>query len=79
MPGRGNLPAPGFLETIKGLMPDMEGIFADMSRRISIKDYTGDQASLEVSLQKIQKYVARAEGSQSARLFRGLGKVPSGT
>jgi 3-hydroxyisobutyrate dehydrogenase-like beta-hydroxyacid dehydrogenase len=41
------LPAGGFLETIKGMMPVMEAVFADMSRRISIKDYTGDQASLE--------------------------------
>jgi 3-hydroxyisobutyrate dehydrogenase-like beta-hydroxyacid dehydrogenase len=42
-----NLPAGGFLETIKGMMPVIEALFADMSRRISIKDYTGDQASLE--------------------------------
>ncbi|HLY15663.1 MAG TPA: NAD(P)-binding domain-containing protein [Bryobacteraceae bacterium] len=42
-----NLPAGGFLETIKGLMPTMELIFTDMSRRVSSKDYAGDQASLE--------------------------------
>jgi len=42
-----NLAAGGFLETIKGMMPAMEAIFADMSRRISSKDYSGDQASLE--------------------------------
>ena len=42
-----NLPAGEFLETIKGMMPAMESIFTDMSRRISSKDYSGDQASLE--------------------------------
>ena len=42
-----NLPAGGFLETVKGLMPAMESLFADISRRISSKNYTGDQASLE--------------------------------
>ena len=42
-----NLPAGGFLETIKGLMPAMESVFTDMSRRISSKNYSGDQASLE--------------------------------
>ena len=42
-----NLPAGGFLETIKGLMPTMESIFTDMSRRVSLKHYRGDQASLE--------------------------------
>ena len=42
-----NLPAGGFLETIKGLMPAMESIFTDMSRRVSSKNYSGDQASLE--------------------------------
>ena len=42
-----NLPAGGFLETIKGMMPTMEAIFADMSRRVSSKNYIGDQASLE--------------------------------
>jgi 3-hydroxyisobutyrate dehydrogenase-like beta-hydroxyacid dehydrogenase len=42
-----NLPAGGFLETIKGMMPTMESIFTDMSRRISSKNYSGDQASLE--------------------------------
>ena len=41
------LPAGGFLEAIKGMMPAMESIFTDMSRRISAKDYSGDQASLE--------------------------------
>jgi 3-hydroxyisobutyrate dehydrogenase-like beta-hydroxyacid dehydrogenase len=42
-----NLPAGGFLETIKGMMPTMESVFSDMSRRVSSKDYRGDQASLE--------------------------------
>src|ERR1700733_12823961 len=42
-----NLPAGGFLETIKGMMPAMESIFADLSRRVSSKDYSGAQASLE--------------------------------
>lgn len=42
-----NLPAGGFVETVKGMMPTMEFIFADMSRRISSKNYSGDQASLE--------------------------------
>ncbi len=42
-----NLPAGGFLETIKGMMPTMELVFTDMSRRISSKNYSGDQASLE--------------------------------
>ena len=42
-----NLPAGGFLETIKGMMPAMESLFTGMSRRISAKNYTGDQASLE--------------------------------
>jgi 3-hydroxyisobutyrate dehydrogenase-like beta-hydroxyacid dehydrogenase len=42
-----NLPAGGFLETIKGMMPTMESLFTDMSRRIASKNYTGDQASLE--------------------------------
>ena len=40
-------PAGGFLETIQGMMPAMESIFTDMSRRISSKNYSGDQASLE--------------------------------
>jgi len=42
-----NLPAAGFLETIKGMMPTMESVFTDISRRVSSKDYRGDQASLE--------------------------------
>ena len=42
-----NLPAGGFLETIKGMMPAMESIFTDMSQRVSSKNYRGDQASLE--------------------------------
>ena len=42
-----NLPAGGFLETIKGMLPAMESIFTDMSRRVSSKNYSGDQASLE--------------------------------
>jgi 3-hydroxyisobutyrate dehydrogenase-like beta-hydroxyacid dehydrogenase len=42
-----NLPAGGFLETIKGMMPTMESVFIDMSRRVSSKNYSGDQASLE--------------------------------
>lgn len=42
-----NLPAAGFLDTIKGMFPTMETLFTDMSRRISAKNYTGDQASLE--------------------------------
>ena len=42
-----NLPMGRFLETIKGMMPTMESIFTDMSRRISSKNYRGDQASLE--------------------------------
>ncbi len=42
-----NLPAGGFLETIKGMMPTMESVFTDMSQRISSKNYSGDQASLE--------------------------------
>jgi 3-hydroxyisobutyrate dehydrogenase-like beta-hydroxyacid dehydrogenase len=42
-----HLPAGGFLETIKGMMPAMESIFTDMSRRVSSKNYSGDQASLE--------------------------------
>jgi hypothetical protein len=42
-----NLPPGGFLETIKGMMPMMESVFTDMSRRISSKNYSGDQASLE--------------------------------
>jgi 3-hydroxyisobutyrate dehydrogenase-like beta-hydroxyacid dehydrogenase len=42
-----NLPTGGFLETVKGLMPVMESIFADMSRRVASKNYEGDQASLE--------------------------------
>ncbi len=42
-----NLPAGGFLESIKGMMPAVESLFTDMSQRISSKNYTGDQASLE--------------------------------
>ena len=42
-----NLPTGGFLETIKGMMPAMESIFTDMSGRVSSKNYSGDQASLE--------------------------------
>jgi 3-hydroxyisobutyrate dehydrogenase-like beta-hydroxyacid dehydrogenase len=42
-----NLPAGGFLETIKGMMPTMESVFTDMSRRVSSGNYSGDQASLE--------------------------------
>ena len=42
-----NLPVGGFLKTIKGMMPAMESIFTDMSRRVSSKNYSGDQASLE--------------------------------
>jgi 3-hydroxyisobutyrate dehydrogenase-like beta-hydroxyacid dehydrogenase len=42
-----NLPSGGFLETIKGMLPTMELVFTDMSRRISSTDYSGDQASLE--------------------------------
>jgi len=42
-----NLPAERFLETIKGMMPTMESVFTDMSRRVSSKNYSGDQASLE--------------------------------
>jgi hypothetical protein len=42
-----NLPAGGFLETIKGMMPTMESVFADMSQRVSSKNYSGNQASLE--------------------------------
>ncbi|MGA8509296.1 MAG: hypothetical protein WB762_27135 [Candidatus Sulfotelmatobacter sp.] len=42
-----NLPAGGFLETIKGMMPTMESVFTDMSRRVSSRNYSGDQASLE--------------------------------
>jgi len=42
-----NLPAGGFFETVKGLMPILELIFADMSRRVAAKDFTGDQASVE--------------------------------
>jgi 3-hydroxyisobutyrate dehydrogenase-like beta-hydroxyacid dehydrogenase len=42
-----NLPAGGFVETIKGMMPAMESIFTDMSRRVESKSYDGDQASLE--------------------------------
>jgi 3-hydroxyisobutyrate dehydrogenase-like beta-hydroxyacid dehydrogenase len=42
-----NLPAGGFLETVKGMMPTMESLFTDMSRRVSAKNYSGDQASLE--------------------------------
>jgi 3-hydroxyisobutyrate dehydrogenase-like beta-hydroxyacid dehydrogenase len=41
------LPTGGFLETIQGMMPTMESIFTDMSRRVSSKDYSGDQAALE--------------------------------
>jgi 3-hydroxyisobutyrate dehydrogenase-like beta-hydroxyacid dehydrogenase len=41
------LPAEGFLETIKSMMPTIESVFTDMSRRISSKNYTGDQAALE--------------------------------
>jgi 3-hydroxyisobutyrate dehydrogenase-like beta-hydroxyacid dehydrogenase len=42
-----NLPAGGFLETVKGMMPTMESLFTDMSRRVSSKNYSGDQAALE--------------------------------
>jgi 3-hydroxyisobutyrate dehydrogenase-like beta-hydroxyacid dehydrogenase len=42
-----NLPAGGFLETIKGMMQTMESVFTDMSRRVASNDYSGDQASLE--------------------------------
>jgi 3-hydroxyisobutyrate dehydrogenase-like beta-hydroxyacid dehydrogenase len=42
-----NLPSEKFLETIKGMMPTMESVFTDMSRRVSSKNYSGDQASLE--------------------------------
>jgi 3-hydroxyisobutyrate dehydrogenase-like beta-hydroxyacid dehydrogenase len=42
-----NLPAGGFVETIKAMMPTVESVFTDMSRRVSSKDYSGDQASLE--------------------------------
>ena len=50
-----NLPAGGFLEWIKGLMPTMEVLFADMSRRITVKDFTGDQASVEAYSAVIQQ------------------------
>ncbi len=33
-----NLPAGGFLEAIKGMMPAMETVFTDMSRRVSSKN-----------------------------------------
>jgi 3-hydroxyisobutyrate dehydrogenase-like beta-hydroxyacid dehydrogenase len=42
-----NLPAGGFLDTIKRMMPTMESVFTDMSWRVSSKNYSGDQASLE--------------------------------
>jgi 3-hydroxyisobutyrate dehydrogenase-like beta-hydroxyacid dehydrogenase len=42
-----NLPAGGFLVAIKGLMPALESIFSDMSQRVSSKNYSGDQASLD--------------------------------
>ena len=45
--GERKLPPGGFLETIKEMMPTVEAVFTDMSRRISAKDYSGDQASLE--------------------------------
>ena len=51
------LPAGGFLETIKGMMPTMELLFADISRRIAAKDYRGDQASLEAYAVVIKQLV----------------------
>jgi 3-hydroxyisobutyrate dehydrogenase-like beta-hydroxyacid dehydrogenase len=41
------LPAAGVLETIKGMMPTLESVFTDMSRRVASKNYVGDRASLE--------------------------------
>jgi hypothetical protein len=50
-----NLPAGGFFETVKGLMPLLEMVFADMSSRISAKDFTGDQASVEAYVAVMQQ------------------------
>jgi 3-hydroxyisobutyrate dehydrogenase-like beta-hydroxyacid dehydrogenase len=41
------LPAEGYLQSIKDLMPFLGTIFTDISRRLQTKDYGGDQASLE--------------------------------
>lgn len=42
-----NLPVGGYLQTVTNLMPLVEAIFAEISRRVQTKDYRGDQASLE--------------------------------
>jgi 3-hydroxyisobutyrate dehydrogenase-like beta-hydroxyacid dehydrogenase len=44
---RENLPAEGYSQSIKDMMPFLETIFAEISRRLQAKDYRGDQASLE--------------------------------
>jgi 3-hydroxyisobutyrate dehydrogenase-like beta-hydroxyacid dehydrogenase len=42
-----NLPAEGYLQAIKEMMPFLETIVTEISRRLQAKDYRGDQASLE--------------------------------
>lgn len=41
------LPVEGFMQSIKGLMPVVEGLVTDISGRLQKKDYSGDQSSLE--------------------------------
>lgn len=55
----------GFLETIKGMMPTLELLFADMSRRIATKDYRGDQASLEAYAIVVKQLVSWLEDRRS--------------
>jgi len=53
------------------------------SRKLRLQGWRSGNEALShiigLSLQKIRKYVTRAKASQSARLLRGLVKVPSGT
>jgi hypothetical protein len=69
-----NLPAGGFLETIKGMMPTMESVFTDMSRRVSSKNYSGDQASLEAYSVVTKQLVSwcQIEGRTTLLLMRTL-------
>jgi 3-hydroxyisobutyrate dehydrogenase-like beta-hydroxyacid dehydrogenase len=64
-----NLPAGGFFETVKGLMPLLEMVFADMSRRIAAKDFTGDQASVEAYVAVMQQL---ARWCRDRRVDHGL-------
>jgi len=42
-----NLPTEEFMQSVRGLMPVLEGLVNDISGRLQKKDYGGDQASIE--------------------------------